>query len=595
MSQAAAARPAAARAAGQGTPKSGRGCAADSTPLPAGFTVAFDQGTKELGDGSLFGGSPARVLKLTPTGSAALAELRAGPVSSPAAAALARRLTDAGLAHPIPPPAAAAVDVRAAAAADVPAAAAPDVTIVIPVRDRAAMLDRCLAAAAQRYPVIVVDDGSADPDAVAAIAARHGAALRRREANGGAGPARNTGLAGVTTSLIAFLDSDCIPASDWIAALAPHFRDPLVGAVAPRIVVPPATGAAQPSAVRYAAVRGSLDLGGSPARVLPGGRVTYVPTAALLVRREALASVARPAGREPSGLNPAGREPSGLNPAGREPSGLNPAGREPDGRAGANDSNSARSTEIFDPALRYGEDVDLIWRLHDAGWRIRYDPAVQVPHDGPATWPGLLGRRFWYGTSAGPLARRHPANMAPLVLQPWPTVTVAALLSGRPVAAAAAATAGWLHLMDTVRRAGVPADGAAAATVEAARQTWLGIGRYTTQFAAPVLVAALVRPGGRTPGRRWGRRAAVASLLFGPALTSYGERKPDLGRVSFTLGQLADDICYGAGVWAGCLRERTIAPVRPAISWRMFRVSGPPQPAAAQERQERKPAPAAHA
>jgi mycofactocin glycosyltransferase len=518
--------PGAPQGARPGWPKPARASGGDAIPLPTGFSLRFDQGTKQLGDGSLFGGSPARVLKLTAAGSAALAELRAGPVSSPAAATLARRLTDGGLAHPIPP-AAAAADVTAAAAADVTAAAAADVTVVIPVRDRARLLDRCLAAVAQRYPVIVVDDGSADPEAIAAVAARHGAILRRREVNGGAGPARNTGLAGVTTSLIAFLDSDCVPAGDWIAALAPHFRDPLVGAVAPRIVAPPASGAAPSAAVRYAAVRGSLDLGGSPARVRPGGRVTYVPTAALLVRREALAGMA------------------------------------------------AHGTEVFDPALRFGEDVDLIWRLHDAGWRIRYDPAVEVPHDGPATWPGLLERRFWYGTSAGPLARRHPANMAPLVLQPWPAVTVAALLARRPALAAAAATAGWLHLTDMVRRAGVPADGAAAATGTAVRQTWLGIGRYATQFAAPALVVALARPGGKTRARRWGRRAAAASLLLGPALTSFVERKPDLDPVRFTLGQLADDICYGAGVWTGCLRERTIVPVRPAISWRMFRVSGP--------------------
>ena len=528
MTRPAATQPAATASAGQQTGCAGAACA---SPLPPGFTVAFDQGTKQLGDGSLFGGSPTRVLKLTAAGSAALAELRAGPVRSAAAATLARRLTDAGLAHPIPPPAkAAAADGSAGGASS----AAAGITVIIPVRDRAQMLGRCLdSLTAQQestqHPVIVVDDGSANGDAIAAITARHGAALRRRSVNGGAGAARNTGLTGVTTSLIAFLDSDCIPPPDWMAALVAHFADPLVGAVAPRIVVPPASAAARPSAVRYAAVRGSLDLGGSPARVLPGGRVSYVPTAALLVRREALASVAR-----------------------------------------SDDS----APEIFDPGLRYGEDVDLIWRLHQAGWRIRYDPAVQVPHDGPATWAGLLGRRYCYGTSAGPLARRHPANMAPLVLQPWPAVTVAAMLARRPVAAAAAATAAWLHLTETVRRAGVPADGAPAATLTAVRQTWLGIGRYATQFAAPALALALVRPGGRTPARRWGRRAAVASLLLGPALTSYAQANPELDPVRFTLGQLADDICYGAGVWTGCVRERTAVPVRPAISWRMFRVSG---------------------
>ena len=117
-------------------------------PLPAGFGVTLDPATKQLSDGSLFGGSPARVLRLTAAGQQALAELRAGPIRSAAAAVLARRLTDAGIAHPVPP--------RRRPDRQL------DVTVVIPVRDRAAMLDRCLAAVAARYPVVVVDDGSAD-------------------------------------------------------------------------------------------------------------------------------------------------------------------------------------------------------------------------------------------------------------------------------------------------------------------------------------------------------------------------------------------------------------------------------------------------
>ena len=73
-------------------------------------------------------------------------------------------------------------------------------------------------------------------------------------------------------------------------------------------------------------------------------------------------------------------------------------------------ADAGQGGAVFDPALRCGEDVDLIWRLHDAGWRIRYEPAVRVGHHEPASWPGLLARRFRYGTSAAPLARRHPAR-----------------------------------------------------------------------------------------------------------------------------------------------------------------------------------------
>ncbi len=508
---------------------SGGGGADSLAGLPRGFRIELDPGTKKLTVDSLFGGSPARVMRLTPAGVAALADLEAGPVRTAAAGQLARRLTDAGLAHPVPPPAGSPSAGSPSAGCDQPGTAT--VTVVIPVRDRAAMLERCLAAAGSRYPVVVVDDGSADPAAVAAIAARHGAAVRRRVTNGGPAAARNTGLTGLATDLIAFLDSDCVPPDGWIGRLAGHFTDPQVGAVAPRIVPITASPAARrradgaPAAARYAAACGSLDLGAQPARVLPGGRVGYVPTAALVVRRSALASVA--------------------------------SGRPP-----------------FDPALRCGEDVDLIWRLHDTGWRIRYEPSVQVPHDGPVSWAGLLGRRFRYGTSAGPLARRHPADLAPLVLHPWPALTVAAVLARRPVAVAAGLAAGWLDLTAALRRAGLPADGVPAAALTAARQTWLGVGRYATQFCVPAVALALARPGGSSARRRWGRRIAAASLLIGPALTDHAQRKPDLDPVTFALARIADDICYGAGVWAGCLRERTLVPVTPRISWRMLRLSG---------------------
>src|SRR5262249_18273731 len=118
--------------------------------LPAGFGVVIDPATKQLDADTLFGGAPARVLRLSRAGRPARADLRAGPVRSAAAGRLARKLTDAGLAHPRPPE----------------PASRPDVTVLIPVRDRAVLLDRCLSALGRGYPVLVVDDGSQDPGAL---------------------------------------------------------------------------------------------------------------------------------------------------------------------------------------------------------------------------------------------------------------------------------------------------------------------------------------------------------------------------------------------------------------------------------------------
>jgi glycosyltransferase involved in cell wall biosynthesis len=512
-------------------------------PLPIGFSIEFDPDTKDLDDSVLFGGSPARIMRISAAGRPALAELRAGSISTPAAGVLARKLTDANVAHPRPP-----------------ARTAPlDVTVLIPVRDRARLLDRCLTALGRRYPVVIVDDASRDPQAVAEVVRAHGAILLSRPDNGGPGAARNTGLAFSTSEFVALLDSDCIPGPDWISGLAAHFADPLVAAVAPRIVAaapaqsapaqsgPARSGPAQSGparsgptqsapthpaqahpgsapkslASRFTEANGSLDLGPREARVLASGRVSYVPTAALLVRRAALVSL---------------------------------------------------GTAPFDESLRIGEDVDLIWRLHDADWRIRYDPSVEVGHQEPETWRALLARRFRYGTSAAPLAARHPEAMAPLALHPWPTLTVTALLGRRPAVAAVGFAGSVLSMRASLQRANIPARGVVPAMATASNQTWLGLGRYLTQFGSPFLLTALVKPGGLTRTRRWGRRGAAASLLLGPPLATWAKRRPQLDPTRFLLAQCADDISYGAGVWAGALREGTMLPLRPRLVWRPLRV-----------------------
>ena len=494
--------------AGAGIPAGGPAVA----PLPAGFGVVIDPGTKQLDEDTLFGGAPARVLRLSRTGRAAWAELRAGPVRSDAAGRLARKLTDAGLAHPRPPG----------------LASRPEVTVLIPVRDRAVLLGRCLSALGNSYPVLVVDDGSEDPGAVADAAAAHGATLVRRPVNGGPGAARNTGLLSVATDLVAFLDSDCVPEPGWIERLAAHLADPAVAAAAPRLVAVPAGTS---WAGRYTTAACCLDLGDAEARVVPGTRVAYVPTAALVVRRAALLQ------------------------------------------------EGAGARSVFDPALRWGEDVDLVWRLHAVGWRIRYDPRARVSHHEPSGWAALLTRRFRYGTSAAPLALRHPGQVPPLVLHPWPALTVAGLLAGSPAMAGLSFTGSVLAMRRVVHRAGLPARGVVPAMLDGTRQTWLGIGRYACQYGVPVLAAALVAPGGAGPARRWARRAAAASLLLGPPLTAWSARRGSLDPVRYVLGQLADDVAYGAGVWTGALRARSTAPVRPVIAWHPFRAgqASPPE------------------
>ena len=310
--------------------------------LPASFHLTIDA---RVEDGVLLGGEPFAIVHVPPE------PIRAWRAGAPVGehGALARALVERNLAQPIPPP-----------------GPLPRVTAVIPVRDRPAPLARLLNSL-EADEVIVVDDASHDGAAIRDAAA--GARYIRRETRGGAGAARNDGLAAASHDLVALIDSDCVPQPGWLEALLPHFADPEVSAVAPRIVPLGHAGVIG----RYEARRSPLDRGSAPARVIPYGRVPFVPGAALVVRRELR----------------------------------------------------------FDEGLRGGEDVDLVWRAP----YVRYEPAGQVAHDhrtDPAQW---LRRRVYYGRTAAPLAQRHPGNARPLHVSPWTTAAWAALALKRPATA----------------------------------------------------------------------------------------------------------------------------------------------------------------
>lgn len=456
-----------------------------AAPYPFGLSLQLDGALHRSGQRGtiLAGGQPRRVMRLAPAGGAALDELLVRGAATAAEARLARALTDAGVAHP---------SVRATA--DGPPAA----TVLIPVRDRPAALARCLASLGGRWPVIVVDDGSAQPAQTRRIAAAAGATVLRRPVSGGPAAARNRGLQEVRTPFAILLDSDCLAPAN-LELLLEHFRDPLVAAVGARVHSVPASGRLID---RYGAARSPLDLGREPARVVPGTRVSYVPTAALAVRTEAVG-------------------------------------------------------EGFDPALRFGEDVDLVWRLADAGWRVRYEPAVVAGHTEPAGWGALLRRRFDYGTSAGPLARRHGRRLAPLVLRPLPAGAALLALTGRRRTALLAVSGQAALLARTLARAGGPPVLGARWGVASVADTLDGIARSLVIFALPAALATGVR--------RPRRRATVAWLLGSTLLRSWWREGRSIDPLRWAIASSLDDAAYGAGVWVGAVRARAIDAVLPRL------------------------------
>ena len=463
-----------------------------ATAAPAQLPVALAPGVRLRSNGRvLIGrGSAARIILLTDDGARVVDAWRAGaPVGAGAARGrLARRLLDAGILSPDPRP----------------AASTAELTVVVPVRDRPAQLARCLdavRAACPESPVIVVDDGSVDPRAVAAVCAQRGARLVARPTCDGPAAARNHGLAACDTRFVGFVDSDVVLATGVAHRLLGHLGDPALGAVAPRVrALEPAAGLVGGYERRHS----PLDMGAGGGLVAPGTARAYVPSTVLFVRREAVG----------------------------------------DG---------------FDPALRVGEDVDLVWRLCAAGWRVRYAAEVSVHHEHRAGLRAFVHGRRQYARSVGALARRHPAALPAMWLSPAVAAPWALALAGRPRAALLAA--GWATARrgERLRRfPGRPYALAATTVTRGLAGTGWGLARAARRPWAPPLLALSARD----PRVRRGLAVAFAVALVQDMVAT---RDPRAAAADVPL-RLLEEVVAASATWEGCLRAGTLRPLLP--SWR---------------------------
>lgn len=464
--------------------------------LPLGFEVTLDRSTRLLDGGRvLLGGNPVRLVRLGARARPLLSG-RTVRVRDAAGAVLADRLLETGLAHPVvhalpPPPGA-------------DSGTGQDCTYVIPVRDRPRELARLLAGLPAGSPVVVVDDASRRPGPVAAVAAEHGARLLTLPVNVGPAEARNAGLRLVTTPYVVFVDSDVVLPPGTVPTLLRHFADPRVAMAVPRI-----TGLVTPGSSswlgRYERTRSSLDLGREPALVRPGTPVSWVPSACVVARVDALA----------------------------------------DG---------------FDARLRVGEDVDLCWRLARGGLRVRYEPAVEAAHDHRVTLRDWFLRKAQYGTGAHPLAERHPQNIAPAVLAPWNAALLLALAAQRrwslPVAAGLSAVAA-VRIGHTLRGTGQPVRHAARLTGAGAVSAVAQGSALLTRHWWPLTVL------GCLASSRVRRATAVAAVL--DVALEHRHGTAGLDPVRYGIARRLDDLAYGSGVWLSALRGRSTAALRPRI------------------------------
>ena len=246
-----------------------------------------------------------------------------------------------------------ALDAARAAWADAPVALpsdAPLVSVVVCTYNGERTLDEtCAAICALAYPrmePIVVDDGSTDRSAE--IARSHGLRVISTE-NHGLSAARNTGALAASGEIVAYLDDDASPDPHWLHHVVDAFhRDERYVAIGgPNLAVAGDGPVADAVAISP----------GNPSHVLLHDRVAeHIPGCNASFRREALLAIGG-----------------------------------------------------FDPRFHVaGDDVDVCWRLQDAGGTIGYSAAAVVHHHRRGTVSGYLRQQRGYGRAEAMLERKWP-------------------------------------------------------------------------------------------------------------------------------------------------------------------------------------------
>jgi hypothetical protein len=237
----------------------------------------------------------------------------------------------------------------------------PRISAVVCTRNGSATLRECLEALArQTYEnreVILIDDGSAD--SVPEIAKSFEFVRYHRLQHGGLSVARNAGALIATGEIIAYTDDDCMPDEDWLARLAAAFDDPQWVAAGGPNIPPPARSRVE-SLVAAAP--------GGPSHVMLNDQeAEHLPGCNLAIRKSALDAI------------------GGFNP-------------------------------IFRTA---GDDVDVCWRLRDAGGRLRFVPAAMVWHHRRFTVKAYFKQQSGYGKAEALLMKEHPQRFGPIGGARW--------------------------------------------------------------------------------------------------------------------------------------------------------------------------------
>lgn len=372
-----------------------------------------------------------------------------------------------------------------------------DIDVVIPVRDDVASLHSLLTQL-HEFHVTVIDDGSTYHEPVNECAHQFDVSLVCLEENQGPAAARNAGFLVTSRPLLWFLDVDVTVDNAWdvMTRLSAQFADPLLGAIAPRV----RGGGGSSIRDNFERRFSPLDMGSRSGLVMAGGPISYVPSACLVVRRSAFG----------------------------------------DG---------------FDEELRAGEDVDLVWRLSDRGWLVRYLADVVVVHRARGTWRNWWDQRVSYGASSSDLAQRHGTRVAPLRSDTWTLVAWASVLAAKPMIGARIVRVARGALRSRLAKSTDDADHVSSEVVTKGMARAGGpLARAIVRTFGPLVLLAALHPKLR-------RRA----LLVFAVGTAWRWRRTRFHASDVPLA-LADDLAYSVGVGQGAWRTRSLKALTPHVT-----------------------------
>jgi len=237
----------------------------------------------------------------------------------------------------------------------------PRASIVVAVYNGAASIEACIQSLlALDYPhdemeILVVDNGSTDAT-VELLQPYEGRIRILHQSTRGAAAARNAGIREARGSFVAFTDADCTVEPQWLRALSTPLADPTVGIVGGKICARAGANRIERFGERIHDHQAAIEDSQPPYAISMNW---------------------------------------------------------------ASPTSRLEEVGLFDESLLRGQDVDLAYRFHAAGWRLVYASDAVIHHLNEQSFTGLFHEGMVHGRHSLRLMRKHRLMLMDPPMRIW--------------------------------------------------------------------------------------------------------------------------------------------------------------------------------